>query len=108
MLYTVLLALWLAGCILAQQSQSTSTGKFYGPLANGFPPGTGILGRTPHPPTVYLRPSQDPAGSTCAIPLLEGEIPPGVNFTIITVTPHTDEDDQVVIKPPLPACEKQR
>lgn len=104
--HIALSALGLAGCILAQQSQPTPTGKFYGRLANGFPQGTGILGRTPQPPTVYLRPSQGPAGSTCAVPLLEGQIPRGINFTIVTITPRTDEDGGLIIKPPLPACEK--
>ena len=57
-------------------------------------------------PRVYLKPAQGSAGPICAVPLLEGQIPAGINFTIITINPSADEDGQLVIKPPLPACEK--
>jgi hypothetical protein len=103
--YMALLALPLAGCILAQESQSTPSGRFYGPLANGFPKGTHFLGTTPRRPIVYVGPSQRHEASLCAVPLVEVPIPPGINFTIRTIILPMSRNDQSVIKP-LPACKK--
>jgi hypothetical protein len=110
----ILLLLSIAGALCAQSPTSNASAPGSQSIVNSMlspkPAVTLMPGRLPElkllraPATASARVFAERPPAPCSVPLLEMQIPAGVDFTMQTIKPPVDKIDRMQVIVPAPAC----
>jgi hypothetical protein len=102
-LLPVALAVSLTGCLFGQEASQPAV-KFDNPFAVGSWEKAWAKTRAAGKPRIVLALAKPPA-PICVVPLLEVPIPKDATFPTPQLVPRNDQtENQMIVKPLLPAC----